>query len=145
MCRGAGLAEHDRAGRVDRGDRPSDLWWLRQRHVVRSDADILRNLRLTNWIAAPIGAGFTAWSFALYPYGDPFAKSQVAFYMAVTVIGCIFSLMHLRSAALIVTLVVDVPYVLFFWAHRRTDAEGDRGQQSSRLRRDGDGAVHLLS
>jgi diguanylate cyclase (GGDEF)-like protein len=60
----------------------------------------------------PISAGFTAWSFALYPYGDPFAKSQVAFYMAVTVIGCIFSLMHLRSAA----LIVDVPYVLFFFA-----------------------------
>jgi diguanylate cyclase (GGDEF)-like protein len=92
------------------------FWWLRQRRVVRNDADILRNLRLTNWIAAPIAAGFTVWSFALYPYGDPFAKSQVAFYMAVTVIGCIFSLMHLRSAALIVTLVVDVPYVLFFWA-----------------------------
>ncbi|MBW7974436.1 EAL domain-containing protein [Bradyrhizobium sp. BR 10289] len=92
------------------------FWWLRQRRLVRSDADILRNLRATNWMTLPIGAGFTAWSFALYPYGDPFAKSQVAFYMAVTVIGCIFSLMHLRSAALIVTLVVDVPYVLFFWA-----------------------------
>ncbi|MBR0967611.1 EAL domain-containing protein [Bradyrhizobium diazoefficiens] len=92
------------------------FWWLRQRHLVRSDADILRNLRSTNWMTLPIGAGFTAWSFALYPYGDPFAKSQVAFYMAVTVIGCIFSLMHLRSAALIVTLIVDVPYVLFFWA-----------------------------
>ncbi|WFU83637.1 EAL domain-containing protein [Bradyrhizobium sp. CIAT3101] len=91
------------------------VWWLRQRHVVRSDADILRNLRLTNLIAAPIAAGFTAWSFALYPYGDAFAKSQVAFYMAVTVIGCIFCLMHLRSAALIVTLVVNVPYVLFYF------------------------------
>ncbi|UPJ64661.1 EAL domain-containing protein [Bradyrhizobium sp. 191] len=92
------------------------FWWLRQRRCVRSDADILRNLRATNWLTLPIGAGFTAWSFALYPYGDPFAKSQVAFYMAVTVIGCIFSLMHLRSAALIVTLIVDVPYVLFFFA-----------------------------
>ncbi|MBR0833440.1 EAL domain-containing protein [Bradyrhizobium manausense] len=92
------------------------FWWLRQRGLVRSDADILRNLRATNWMTLPIGAGFTIWSFALYPYGDPFAKSQVAFYMAVTVIGCIFSLMHLRSAALIVTLIVDVPYVLFFWA-----------------------------
>ncbi|MHB0768918.1 putative bifunctional diguanylate cyclase/phosphodiesterase [Bradyrhizobium sp. 5.13L] len=92
------------------------FWWLRQRRLVRSDADILRNLRATNWLTLPIGAGFTAWSFALYPYGDPFAKSQVAFYMAVTVIGCIFSLMHLRSAALIVTLIVDVPYVLFFFA-----------------------------
>ncbi|WP_194392776.1 bifunctional diguanylate cyclase/phosphodiesterase [Bradyrhizobium sp. CCBAU 51765] len=92
------------------------VWWLRQRRRVRSDADILSNLRATNWLTLPIGAGFTAWSFALYPYGDPFAKSQVAFYMAVTVIGCIFTLMHLRSAALIVTLIVDVPYVLFFFA-----------------------------
>ncbi|MBR0830287.1 EAL domain-containing protein [Bradyrhizobium manausense] len=92
------------------------FWWLRQRHLVRSDADILRNLRATNWLALPIGAGFTAWSFALFPYGDPFAKGQVAFYMAVTVIGCIFSLMHLRSAALIVTLIVDVPYVLYFFS-----------------------------
>ncbi|MFZ8398905.1 hypothetical protein ACO1L5_14065, partial [Staphylococcus aureus] len=77
--------------------------------VVRSDADILRNLRSTNWLTLPIGIGFTAWSFALFPYGDPYAKSQVAFYMAVTVIGCIFCLMHVRSAALIVTLIVDLP------------------------------------
>jgi predicted signal transduction protein with EAL and GGDEF domain len=26
------------------------FWWLRQRHLVRSDADILRNLRATNWM-----------------------------------------------------------------------------------------------
>ena len=90
------------------------VWWLRQRRRVRSDADILSNLRATNWLTLPIGAGFTAWSFALYPYGDAFAKSQVAFYMAVTVIACIFTLMHLRSAALIVTLIVNVPYVVFF-------------------------------
>ena len=52
--------------------------------------------------------------------------------------------MHLRSAALIVTLVVDRSLCAVLLGHRRTDAEGDRGQQPSRLRRDGDGAVHLL-
>ncbi|GLR89509.1 putative bifunctional diguanylate cyclase/phosphodiesterase [Bradyrhizobium iriomotense] len=92
------------------------FWWLRQRHLVRSDADILHNLRATNWLTVPIGAGFTAWSFALFPYGDPFAKGQVAFYMAVTVIGCIFCLMHLRSAALIVTLIVNIPYAIFYFS-----------------------------
>jgi predicted signal transduction protein with EAL and GGDEF domain len=90
-------------------------WWLRQRHRVPTDAAVLRNLCLTNWMAGPIGVLFVCWSFALFPYGDPFAKAQVAFYMAVTVIGCIFCLMHLRSSALIVTLVVNVPYVLFFF------------------------------
>ncbi|MGC2777558.1 MAG: EAL domain-containing protein [Bradyrhizobium sp.] len=90
------------------------LWWLRQGESANSDAEVLHNLRVTNRIAGPIGALFVVWSFALFPYGDPFAKGQVAFYMAVTVIGIIFCLMHLRSAALIVTLVVIVPYVIFF-------------------------------
>ena len=92
------------------------IWWLRQRAVVCSDAEVLRNLRVTNRIAGPFGVLFVCWSFALFPYGDPFAKGQVAFYMAVTVIGIIFCLMHLRSAALIVTLVVIVPYVIYFLA-----------------------------
>ncbi|UFZ02403.1 EAL domain-containing protein [Bradyrhizobium ontarionense] len=92
------------------------LWWLRQGESANSDAEVLHNLRVTNRIAGPIGALFVVWSFALFPYGDPFAKGQVAFYMAVTVIGIIFCLMHLRSAALIVTLVVIVPYVIFFLA-----------------------------
>lgn len=92
------------------------IWWLRQRHLTLSDEEILHNLRVTNLLAVILGVLFTAWSFQLYPYGDPFAKGQVAFYMAVTVIGCIFCLMHLRSAALIVTLVVDIPYVIYFFA-----------------------------
>jgi diguanylate cyclase (GGDEF)-like protein len=92
------------------------IWWLRQRAGVHDDADILRNLRVTNRIAGPIGALFVCWSLALFPYGDPFAKSQIAFYMAVTVIGIIFCLMHLRSAALMVTLVVIIPFVAYFLA-----------------------------
>jgi diguanylate cyclase (GGDEF)-like protein len=92
------------------------IWWLRQRNIVRDDADILRKLRVTNRIAGPIGVLFVCWSLALFPYGDPFAKGQIAFYMAVTVIGIIFCLMHLRSAALMVTLVVIIPFVAYFMA-----------------------------
>src|SRR5450631_586877 len=43
------------------------IWWLRQRDVVCSDAEVLRNLRVTNRIAAPIGVLFVCWSFALFP------------------------------------------------------------------------------
>ncbi|MGJ4926474.1 putative bifunctional diguanylate cyclase/phosphodiesterase [Bradyrhizobium sp. HKCCYLS2038] len=92
------------------------LWWLRQNNVTSGDAEVLHSLRVTNRIAGPIGVLFVVWSFLLFPYGDPFAQGQVAFFMAVTVIGIIFCLMHLRSAALIVTLVVIVPYVIFFMA-----------------------------
>lgn len=90
------------------------IWWLQQSNAAADDAEILRNLRFTNLIAGPIGILFVAWSFALFPYGDPFAKGQIAFYMSLTVIGIIFCLMHLRSAALIVTLVVIGPFVGYF-------------------------------
>ena len=59
-------AVDDGALRADRTRGLRTLWWLRRRHLVRSDADILRDLRATTG-SRPIAAGFTAWSFALYP------------------------------------------------------------------------------
>ncbi|UTD26582.1 bifunctional diguanylate cyclase/phosphodiesterase [Bradyrhizobium sp. WD16] len=91
------------------------VWWLQQGDVPRSDEEVLRYLRLTNRLGVVLAASFVCWGLSLYPYGDAFAKGQVAFYVALTVIGCIFCLMHLRSAALGVTLVVNVPYVVFFF------------------------------
>ena len=71
-----------------------------------------RKLRSTNIVAAPIAAVFTCWALLLLPYGDAFQRSHVAFFMAITVIGCIFCLMHLRSAAFAVTVIVNVPFFL---------------------------------
>src|SRR5690606_24873089 len=51
---------------------------------------------------------------ALYPYGDVYAQNHVAFYMAITVIVCIFCLMHLRPAALTTAAVVNIAFVAFF-------------------------------
>ncbi|WP_314408434.1 EAL domain-containing protein [Pseudomonas kuykendallii] len=93
--------------------RRAQIWW-RNRNDPVSEADILATLTRTNQLAPFIAAGFTAWSLALYPYGDAYAQAHVAFFMGITVIVCIFCLMHLRSAALITTLVVDVAFVVFF-------------------------------
>ncbi len=90
-------------------------WWLRQRRSVVDGASAVRNLQLTNKLAALIALCFTAWGLAIYRYGDAYAQGQVAFYLALTVIGCIFCLMHLRSAALTVTLVVNIPFIIFFF------------------------------
>ncbi len=88
-------------------------WW-RMRHHPPSPEVILRALIRTNRLAPPIATGFALWSLALFPYGDAFAKSHVAFYMAITVIGVIFSLMHLRPAAQSTALIVNIVFVLFF-------------------------------
>ncbi len=89
------------------------IWW-RNRKNPGAEASILATLRRTNQLVVFIATGFTAWSLALYPYGNAYAQAHVAFFMGITVIVCIFCLMHLRSAALMTTLVVDVAFVAFF-------------------------------
>lgn len=71
-------------------------------------------LRSVLTIAILFGILFTAWSLSLFPYGNAYQQFHVAFYMAITVISCIFCLMHLRSAALLLTMIVIVPFVVFF-------------------------------
>jgi diguanylate cyclase (GGDEF)-like protein len=79
-----------------------------------SDAEAVAHLRTTIRLVAVIGVAFTFWGLSLYPYGDAYAQGHVAFYMSITVIGCIFCLMHLRPAALLLTAIVIVPFTLFF-------------------------------
>jgi diguanylate cyclase (GGDEF)-like protein len=86
-------------------------WVLNRRKKVTPE-QAYRRLRTTNIIAGPIAASCTAWSLALLPYGDAHLQAHVAFFMAITVIGIIFCLMHLRSAALIVSVVVNVPFLI---------------------------------
>lgn len=88
--------------------------WLRAIRQLPSAAVILATLRRTNALSGLIAAAFTAWSLALFPYGSSFAQAHVAFFMGITVIVCIFSMMHLRPAALTTTVVVNVAYVVFF-------------------------------
>lgn len=72
-------------------------------------------------LAPIIASSFTVWSFLLFSYGTPYTKSYLAFYMANTVVVCIFCLMHVREAALIVTLIVNGAFIGFFaWAGQPT-------------------------
>jgi diguanylate cyclase (GGDEF)-like protein len=86
----------------------------RARDEVVTNEEAVRRLRSTIQNAALIGFAFTAWALSLYPYGNAYAQAHVAFCIAITVIGCIFCLMHLRAAALAVALIVVVPSAVFF-------------------------------
>lgn len=88
------------------------IWWRARR--VEPDLDGARRLlRQTLVFAGLLGCAFTGWAFSLFPYGDAFAKAHVVFYMAITAIGCVFCLMHVRSAALLLTAVVIGPITVF--------------------------------
>lgn len=90
------------------------LFWLGTRNIDLSPEQAHAALQRTNRLAGGIAIAFTLWSFALFPYGDAYTRSHVAFYMAITVISCIFCLMFVRSAAFIVTLVVNGAFITFF-------------------------------
>lgn len=91
------------------------IWW-RRRNATQTTEAALRSLTRTNIVAGIVSACFSGWAIAFYPYGDALARSHIAFYLTISVVGCIFCLMHLRSAALIVTAVVNTAFVSFFVA-----------------------------
>lgn len=88
-------------------------WWrARDRRPTIDEA--CRALGRTNRLASIIAIVFSAWSISLYPYGSAYGQAHVAFYMAITVIGVIFCLMHLRPAAFSVAMIVNVVFIGFF-------------------------------
>lgn len=89
------------------------VWWRLKAEVLDA-ARAARMLKSMIRAAGVLALGFTGWSLALYPYGDAYQQGHVAFYMAITVIAVIFCLMHLRAAALIVTIAVLGPMTTFF-------------------------------
>ena len=90
------------------------VWWWQRRFAVFSDAQICRHIRATGLLATVLSAAFIAWILLLYPYGDAYTRAHFAFFLAVTLIGCVFCLMPVRSAALAVATMGMVPFTGFF-------------------------------
>ena len=90
------------------------IGWWRSRSVAPTAEIAFRALTQTNRLTSVLTIAFSAWALALCPYGDVLARAHVAFYMAITVIACIFSLMHLRPAAFTVAICANVVFIAFF-------------------------------
>ncbi|KPY11703.1 MULTISPECIES: putative bifunctional diguanylate cyclase/phosphodiesterase [Pseudomonas syringae group] len=89
-------------------------WLLTVNKPPPASSTILETLRGTNRLVGIISTAFAAWSLSMYPYGDAYTQAQVAFFMGITVIVCIFCMMHLQSAALITAVIVNTAFVIFF-------------------------------
>jgi diguanylate cyclase (GGDEF)-like protein len=90
--------------------------WRRLDLTALTCEQAVGRLRTTMRLTGVLALAFTFWSISLYPYGNAYAKCHVAFYMAITVISCILSLMHLRGAALLLTATVVTPFTVFFFS-----------------------------
>jgi diguanylate cyclase (GGDEF)-like protein len=80
--------------------------WVRLRPERLTEEEALRQLRTTSLLTAVFSVAFTSWAMALNAYGGPYEQGHVAFFVAITVIACIFCLTHLPIAAFLVTGIV---------------------------------------
>ena len=70
-------------------------------------------LRRTTLAVLPICLSYLGYAFMLDAFGDPEQRAGVAICLVMTAIGCIFCLMHLPQAALLVNLTTMVPYAIY--------------------------------
>ncbi|QDG78445.1 bifunctional diguanylate cyclase/phosphodiesterase [Labrenzia sp. PHM005] len=90
------------------------LVWVRSRHDQLTPDQAINKLRRTVIMASVISVIYITWSLSLDSYGGPTERGHVALFIAITVIGCIFCLMHLPQAAIMVMLIVTVPYLVHY-------------------------------
>lgn len=89
------------------------IWW-RSRHVRPSPEEARAALIRTNQFAAILSVIITLWALTLAHFGDDGLNANIAFFMAITGVSVVVCLLHLRSAAFIVALVIAVPFVAHF-------------------------------
>ncbi|WP_336487735.1 putative bifunctional diguanylate cyclase/phosphodiesterase [Methylobacterium nigriterrae] len=89
------------------------LIWKRAAAQVIDPAEAVRRLRGTTRLTAILTVGFAAWALLLTRYGDVGTQMHVLFFLTITMIACVFCLLHLRSAALIIG-VIALPVTALF-------------------------------
>lgn len=89
------------------------VWW-RSRHAVPSPEAARKALTRTNQFSFVLTVALSAWALSLFPYGDHYARGNIAFFIAITGLGVIICLQQLPSAAFIVTIVINTAFVTYF-------------------------------
>lgn len=90
------------------------IMWVREGKQQITVEKARQRIRVMVAVGPVLGVGFTTWSLSLFPYGDHYQKSHVAFFMGITVIGCMFCLLRVRKAALAISAIVIVPFLFVF-------------------------------
>ncbi|MEP3049695.1 MAG: EAL domain-containing protein [Roseibium sp.] len=88
--------------------------WLRAGDIILAPEAAIRKMRQTVVFGSLIAVIYIWWSLSLDGYGGPSERGHVALFIAITVVGCIFCLMHLPQAAIMVMAIVTIPYLAYY-------------------------------
>ncbi len=89
-------------------------WHRRQRPGVHDEAGILHQLHIARLVVVGLGSCTGAWALSLLPYGNAYQQSQVELGIALTLISCIVCLIYLHSAAIMLGIIVGLPFAIVF-------------------------------
>ncbi len=92
------------------------LWWYRVVPERMTDRQLGDCLKATVRLAGGLSTIFFFWALSLYPFGDDRMQGHVTFFVGLTMISCIFCMLHVRAVALVTTLAVSVPFTIFMFA-----------------------------
>ena len=91
-------------------------WMLPLDRELLSAARLRARMRRVTLVGAVFSLGYVSWALMLDQYGGPYEQSHVAIFVAVTILGCIFCLTHLPSAARLITITVVGSFLAHsFW------------------------------
>lgn len=88
--------------------------WSRARVDVDNIDACIKHLKRIRILAIAVAVLFTAWAITMFGYGDAYQQGHVAYFISITVVGCIFCLVNFPPAALLVVVIVLGTFVLFF-------------------------------
>lgn len=74
-------------------------------------------LRRTTFAVVPISVGFTGYALLLDQYAGTLEHASIVVCIAITVIGCIFCLIHLPKAAMLVQVIALLPFAAYHIYH----------------------------
>lgn len=88
------------------------FWWRNRNNDVQPETARGR-VRFMVGVSVVLSVGFVAWGLSLFPYGNAEQQSHLVSFMALTTVGCVLCLMHVRIAALLISVIVAVPYGIY--------------------------------
>ena len=88
-------------------------WWV-MRHTEPTAEMANSAAKKTRILATLMGGGFVGWVAILFPYGEPYSQSLLAFFLATASMTCVFCLMHNKRAAYIIFLIASTGFIIHF-------------------------------
>ena len=88
-------------------------WWKSRNQCP--PAELARGALIrTNMLAAVMALSITAWALTLSRYSSQEIDSIIAFFLGITGVSVVICLLHLRSAAFIVAIGANIPFVAMY-------------------------------